>query len=27
MDFPGGRMSMVTDPQGGIFGLLKLAET
>ena len=25
MDFPGGRMSMVTDPQGAIFGLLKLA--
>ncbi len=25
LDFPGGRMSMVTDPQGGIFGLLKLA--
>jgi len=23
MDFPGGRFSMVTDPQGGIFGLLK----
>jgi predicted enzyme related to lactoylglutathione lyase len=25
MDFPGGRMSMVTDPQGGILGLLKLS--
>jgi uncharacterized protein len=24
MDFPGGRMSMVTDPQGGIFGLMRL---
>ena len=26
MDFPGGRMAMVADPQGAIFGLLKLAE-
>jgi uncharacterized protein len=24
MDFPGGRMSMIEDPQGGIFGLLHL---
>ncbi len=23
IDFPGGRFSMVTDPQGGIFGLLR----
>lgn len=26
MDFPGGRMSMVADPQGGIFGLLHLTD-
>ncbi len=26
MDFPGGRMSMVTDPQGAIFGLLRMTE-
>ena len=25
MDFPGGRMSIVTDPQGASFGLLQLA--
>lgn len=25
MDFPGGRFSMVADPQGAIFGLLRLA--
>jgi predicted enzyme related to lactoylglutathione lyase len=25
MDFPGGRMSMVADPQGAIFGLLRMA--
>jgi hypothetical protein len=25
MDFPGGRMAMVADPQGAIFGLLKMA--
>jgi len=24
MDFPGGRMSMIADPQGAIFGLLRL---
>ena len=24
MDFPGGRMSMVADPQGAIFGLMRL---
>src|SRR4051794_3912919 len=24
MDFPGGRMSIVADPQGAIFGLMKL---
>lgn len=24
MDFPGGRFSMVTDPQGAIFGLMRL---
>lgn len=24
LDFPGGRMSMVSDPQGAIFGLMKL---
>ena len=27
MDFPGGRMSMVADPQGAIFGLLRMSET
>src|SRR3954451_1470861 len=27
MDFPGGRMSMIQDPQGAIFGLLRLADT
>jgi uncharacterized protein len=26
MDFPGGRMSIVSDPQGAAFGLMKLAE-
>jgi predicted enzyme related to lactoylglutathione lyase len=26
MDFPGGRMSMIADPQGAIFGLLRLAD-
>lgn len=26
MDFPGGRMSMIKDPQGAIFGLLRLSE-
>ncbi len=26
MDFPGGRMSILADPQGAAFGLLKLAE-
>ena len=25
LDFPGGRMAMVVDPQGAIFGLLKMA--
>jgi hypothetical protein len=25
LDFPGGRMSMVTDPEGAAFGLLTLA--
>lgn len=25
-DFPGGRFSMVSDPQGGMFGLLKVPE-
>jgi predicted enzyme related to lactoylglutathione lyase len=25
-DFPGGRFSMVTDPQGGSFGIMKMAE-
>jgi len=24
MDFPGGRMSVVSDPQGAIFGLMHL---
>ncbi len=27
MDFPGGRMAIAADPQGGIFGLLRLAES
>jgi predicted enzyme related to lactoylglutathione lyase len=26
LDFPGGRMSMVVDPQGAIFGLMHLAD-
>jgi len=26
LDFPGGRMSMVVDPQGAIFGLLHMAD-
>jgi predicted enzyme related to lactoylglutathione lyase len=26
MDFPGGRMAMVVDPQGAIFGLMRLAD-
>lgn len=26
MDFPGGRMAMIADPQGAIFGLLRLTE-
>ena len=26
MDFPGGRMSMIADPQGAIFGLLRMAD-
>ncbi len=26
LDFPGGRMSMVADPQGAIFGLLRMAD-
>ncbi|MFL5683598.1 MAG: VOC family protein [Chloroflexota bacterium] len=26
MDFPGGRMSMIQDPQGAIFGLLRLGD-
>ena len=24
MDFPGGRLSMIADPQGAIFGLMRL---
>ena len=27
MDFPGGRMAMIVDPQGAIFGLLRLTDT
>jgi predicted enzyme related to lactoylglutathione lyase len=26
MDFPGGRMSLIADPQGAIFGLMRLDE-
>lgn len=26
MDFPGGRMALIADPQGAIFGILKMAE-
>jgi predicted enzyme related to lactoylglutathione lyase len=26
MDFPGGRMSILTDPQGAAFGLMRMAE-
>ena len=25
MDFPGGRMSILSDPQGASFGLMKVA--
>jgi len=25
MDFPGGRFSLIADPQGAIFGLLRMA--
>jgi predicted enzyme related to lactoylglutathione lyase len=24
MDFPGGRMSILSDPQGAVFGLMRL---
>lgn len=27
LDFPGGRLSVVSDPQGAAFGLMKLSET
>jgi predicted enzyme related to lactoylglutathione lyase len=27
MDFPGGRMSILSDPQGASFGLMRMAET
>jgi len=27
LDFPGGRMAMIADPEGGIFGLLKMADS